>query len=457
MSTNRSFDNVQLFTDFTKDITGATKLADSILFSNLEPDAHTTAKKPNANIAVSFAKIYSWVDQVFDFTPAQTQKVKIKTAAIPDIDTTYSFAEGSVNGAFQVTEEGSAAQNISVHNALWDGRESGATGGALGLSLGAGTATNDPPDKLNLTATKNSTTGIIGSVTLGLLESSGTAPNLVWKIKSQFLPSYVDDVVEAYYDNGDFYTDPTTHTSQTKITPETGKIYVDLNTNSTYRWGGSTYVKISDPVDVMTGATSSVAGKAGLVPAPAAGDQGKYLRGDGTWQTVSFSDTKVTQNKSTTNKNYPVILSYYEVGSSTTTAQVVYRNDSVYVNPSTGALTAADFVGKLNGMTITGTSGSSYNLDTAILTYSLSTGTTYNSDNTAQTVTLSDSASTPTTQTATIAAMTGATSSAAGKAGLVPKPATGNRTQFLRGDGSWQDPIADIGILELICTNGVSS
>lgn len=35
----------------------------------------------------------------------------------------------------------------------------------------------------------------------------------------------------------------------------------------------------------MTAATSSAAGKAGLVPAPAAGAQAKFLRGDGTWQT----------------------------------------------------------------------------------------------------------------------------------------------------------------------------
>lgn len=34
----------------------------------------------------------------------------------------------------------------------------------------------------------------------------------------------------------------------------------------------------------MTGATASAAGKAGLVPAPAAGANGKFLRGDGTWQ-----------------------------------------------------------------------------------------------------------------------------------------------------------------------------
>ncbi len=39
----------------------------------------------------------------------------------------------------------------------------------------------------------------------------------------------------------------------------------------------------------MKGATSSAAGTAGLVPAPAAGAQGKFLRGDGTWQAIATS------------------------------------------------------------------------------------------------------------------------------------------------------------------------
>lgn len=37
----------------------------------------------------------------------------------------------------------------------------------------------------------------------------------------------------------------------------------------------------------MKGATSSAAGSAGYAPAPAAGAQDKYLRGDGTWQSIS--------------------------------------------------------------------------------------------------------------------------------------------------------------------------
>ena len=42
--------------------------------------------------------------------------------------------------------------------------------------------------------------------------------------------------------------------------------------------------RIADYFDKdFDGATSSAAGGKGMVPAPAAGDNGKFLRGDGTW------------------------------------------------------------------------------------------------------------------------------------------------------------------------------
>ena len=62
------------------------------------------------------------------------------------------------------------------------------------------------------------------------------------KVPSSQLPSYVDDVIEGYYYNGAFYSDAQ-HT--TEITPETGKIYVDLSSEKTYRWSGSVYVEIA--------------------------------------------------------------------------------------------------------------------------------------------------------------------------------------------------------------------
>jgi hypothetical protein len=67
------------------------------------------------------------------------------------------------------------------------------------------------------------------------------------KIPSSQLPSYVDDVLE-YANLAGF-----------PVTGETGKIYVDLATNKTYRWSGTVYVYIT------SGAVDSVAGKTGVV------------------------------------------------------------------------------------------------------------------------------------------------------------------------------------------------
>ena len=49
-----------------------------------------------------------------------------------------------------------------------------------------------------------------------------------------------------------------TETGETEAcTPESGKIYIDVNTNITYRWGGSIYVPIGS--DLALGITHSTA------------------------------------------------------------------------------------------------------------------------------------------------------------------------------------------------------
>lgn len=63
------------------------------------------------------------------------------------------------------------------------------------------------------------------------------------KVPAAQLPSYVDDTIEGYYYNGDFYED-SEHT--TAITGESGKIYIDLTASKSYRWTGNVYVRIDE-------------------------------------------------------------------------------------------------------------------------------------------------------------------------------------------------------------------
>ncbi len=57
--------------------------------------------------------------------------------------------------------------------------------------------------------------------------------------------------------------------------------------SSSYK--ASDWTVVQNNVDTMVGATSAAAGTRGLVPAPAAGESEKYLKGDGTWGSPSLS------------------------------------------------------------------------------------------------------------------------------------------------------------------------
>lgn len=75
------------------------------------------------------------------------------------------------------------------------------------------------------------------------------------KIDAQYLPSYVDDVIEAYPRSGQTELSQnwlSTTSGGSALTPETGKIYVlmanstSYNAGAQFRWGGTTYVKLND-------------------------------------------------------------------------------------------------------------------------------------------------------------------------------------------------------------------
>lgn len=134
--------------------------------------------------------------------------------------------------------------------------------------------------------------------------------------RKQLIGKLIEEIVEASIegipaaDSNNIGGIKTGYTQTEKNYPvaldENKKAYVNVpwtDTNTTYK--------------VMTGATASAAGQAGLVPAPAAGKQGQYLRGDGQWSTPpNQTYSKATAGAlglvkigyTANGKNYPILL-----------------------------------------------------------------------------------------------------------------------------------------------------
>ena len=110
------------------------------------------------------------------------------------------------------------------------------------------------------------------------------------KVPSTQLPSFVDDVIEGYLSSGKFYKE-SAHTTQ--ISGESGKIYIDLSTEKTYRWSGSAFVVISETLAL--GETSSTAYR---------GDRGKTAYDHSQSTHARIDATKV--EKSSTNGNIKI-------------------------------------------------------------------------------------------------------------------------------------------------------
>ena len=272
--------------------------------------------------------------------------------------------------------------------------------------------------------------------------SSMSASKLTGTIPTANLPSYVDDVVEG------------ATTEDFPETGEAGKIYVATSTNKTYRWSGSGYVEISTSLALGTTSSTAFRGDYGNVAYTHATAKGAAF-GSGLYKITTNAQghvttaTAVTKSDITalgipgsdtnTNTTYELTKSGSTItlegsdGSSTS----ITDSNTVYTHPTTPGnkhIPAGGSSGQILRWSADGTAawGADNNTNT---TYTLSkSGSTIK-------LTGSDGSSTTVTDSnTTYSAMTGATSSAAGGTGLVPAPAAGKQTSFLRGDGTWVVP-----------------
>ena len=163
--------------------------------------------------------------------------------------------------------------------------------------------------------------------------------------------------------------------------------------DGTATWGADNNTTYSD----FKAATADADGGHGLVPAPTKGNQGKYLRADGTWQTP----TNTTYgNASTSSSGLMSAADKKKLDGIATSA-------NNYVHPTTSGnkhIPAGGSSGQILRWSADGTAIWGNDKDT-----------TYSN-------------------------MTGATSDAAGTSGLVPAPEAGATTRYLRSDGTWQTP-----------------
>jgi hypothetical protein len=218
-------DNVDNIADSAKNVFSATKL--------------TTARTING---VSF-------DGTADITVADSTKLPLAGGTMTGA---ISFAAGQTWPTFNQSTTGNAATATKLETARTielSGDVSGSASfdGSANVSITA-TIADDSHNHVisNVDGLQTALDAKIASSEKGAASGVATLDS-AGKVPSTQLPSYVDDVLE-YADLAGFPT-----------TGESGKIYVALDTNKTYRWSGSAYVYIT------SGAVDSVAGKTGVI------------------------------------------------------------------------------------------------------------------------------------------------------------------------------------------------
>lgn len=317
----------------TGDVTGQSSSVDSevALFSS------TTGKVIKRATGTGYAKLASGV---------------LSTSSTVSAD---DVVDGSTNKAFSATEQTKLA-----------GIASGATANSADATLLAranhtGTQTASTISDFNTAADARVTAGITGkedASNKGM--ANGYCPlDSGQLVPAVNLPSFVDDVVEyaslaAMAGNG-----------------ATGKIFVAIDTNKTYRWSGSAFVEISPSpgsTDSVTEGSTNLyftnsradarvtAGITGKENSITAGTTGQYWRGDKSWQTLDKSavglgsvdntsdSTKWAATKTLTNTRVNP-----RVGSTTSSATPSIDSDA-YDQYNITALAAA-----ITGVTVTGT------------------------------------------------------------------------------------------------------
>ena len=166
--------------------------------------------------------------------------------------TELNYVDG-VTSSIQTQLNGKVASNAAITG----GTKCKITYDSKGLvTAGADLSAGDIPD---ISATYVPQTAVGSANGVASLDGDG-------KVPAAQLPSYVDDVIEAYIVSGATALSAgwlSKTSGGSALTPETGVIYVVMTAgeyqNKTYRWSGSTYVEIAASPAQATESTAGIA------------------------------------------------------------------------------------------------------------------------------------------------------------------------------------------------------
>ena len=263
----------------------------------------------------------------------------------------------------------------------------------------------------------------VGAVSTGAVGAANGVASLGedGKIPSSQLPSFVDDVLE--YDTESAFPS----------SGEAGKIYVDKSTNKTFRWSGTQYVVIGSSLALGTTTGSAFDGANGQAAYTHAVTNKGAAFTSGLYKITTNAEGHVTAATKVSKTD----ITELGIPAQDTTALGSMTGTLSIEHGGTGATTKEDAIS---------------NLGLGTLATKSSVGKTDLSAGVQSSLALADSALQSITKSMVTTAlgytpletapdpqpMTAASASADGAAGLVPKPAAGANTKFLRGDATWQ-------------------
>ena len=165
--------------------------------------------------------------------------------------------------------------------------------------------------------------------------------------------------------------------------------------------------------EVMTGASNTAAGAAGLVPRPVAGDNKKFLSGAGTWESVELGAIGEMTGATAESDGKSGLVPAPSTGKQ----NMFLRGDGTWATPTN--TTYSNMTGCTN--LAAGKAGLVPAPEASSVTKFLSNKGSW------EEVDLSE--------------MEGASSIKNGKSGTVPAPAAGDQEKFLKADGTWAVPV----------------